>query len=68
MKNLKTLLVKEPLKLDCGRTIENFPIAYETYGELNEKKDRSTIRFSFSRFNKIEEVDYVINCLKKFYN
>jgi cysteine desulfurase len=36
--------------------------------ELNEKKDRSTIRFSFSRFNKIEEVDYVINCLKKFYN
>ncbi len=36
--------------------------------EINEKKDRSTIRFSFSRFNKIEEVDYVINCLKKFYN
>jgi len=45
MKNLKTLLVKEPLKLDCGRTIENFPIAYETYGELNEKKDNAILVF-----------------------
>jgi len=26
-KNLKTLIVKKPLKLDCGKTINNFPIA-----------------------------------------
>ena len=36
--NLKTLIIKKPLKLDCGKTISNFPIAYETYGSLNEKK------------------------------
>jgi homoserine O-acetyltransferase len=33
-------LAKEtPLKLSCGVEISNFPIAYQTYGELN--KDRS---------------------------
>ena len=37
--NLKTLIVKKPLKLDCGKTINDFPIAYETYGSLNEKKE-----------------------------
>ena len=36
--NIKTLIVKKPLKLDCGKTINNYPIAYETYGSLNEKK------------------------------
>ena len=25
--NLKTLIVKKPLKLDCGKTINDFPIA-----------------------------------------
>ena len=43
--NLKTLLVKKPLKLDCGKTINNFPIAYETYGSLNEKKDNAILVF-----------------------
>jgi homoserine O-acetyltransferase len=43
--NLKTLLVKKPLKLDCGKTINNFPIAYETYGTLNEKKDNAILVF-----------------------
>mgnify|MGYP003299156864 CR=1 FL=1 len=38
-KNIKTLIVKKPLHLDCGKTINNYPIAYETYGSLNEKKD-----------------------------
>ena len=38
-KNIKTLIVKKPLKLDCGKTIKDFPIAYETYGSLNTKKD-----------------------------
>ena len=36
--NLKKYIVKDTLKLDCGKEISNFPIAYETYGELNEKK------------------------------
>ena len=43
--NIKTLIVKKPLKLDCGRTIENYPIAYETYGSLNEKKDNAILIF-----------------------
>jgi homoserine O-acetyltransferase len=45
MDNIKTLLVEKPLKLDCGKTIRNFPIAYETYGELNEKKDNAILIF-----------------------
>ena len=43
--NLKTLIVKKPLKLDCGKIINNFPIAYETYGSLNEKKDNAILVF-----------------------
>ena len=43
--NLKTLIVKKPLKLDCGKTINDFPIAYETYGTLNEKKDNAILIF-----------------------
>ena len=43
--NLKTILVKKPLKLDCGKTINDFPIAYETYGSLNEKKDNAILVF-----------------------
>ena len=33
--NIKKLIVKDKLKLDCGQTISDFPIAYETYGKLN---------------------------------
>ena len=36
--NIKKLIVKDQLKLDCGQTISDFPIAYETYGKLNSKK------------------------------
>ena len=43
--NIKTLFVKTPLKLDCGETINDFPIAYETYGSLNEKKDNAILVF-----------------------
>ena len=42
---LKTLLVQKPLKLDCGKIIQNFPIAYETYGSLNESKDNAILAF-----------------------
>ncbi len=43
--NIKTILIKKPLKLDCGLTIENFPLAYETYGELNDNKDNAILIF-----------------------
>ena len=42
---IKTLLVKKPLKLDCGQTISDFPLAYETYGKLNVKKDNAILVF-----------------------
>ena len=38
---IKKIIVEKPLRLDCGQTINNFPLAYETYGKLNkEKNDR----------------------------
>ena len=37
--NIKTLVVKKPLKLDCGKTIKDFPIAYETYGSIKYEID-----------------------------
>jgi homoserine O-acetyltransferase/O-succinyltransferase len=45
MNNLKTLIVKKPLTLDCGKTINDYPVAYETYGTLNEKKDNAILAF-----------------------
>ena len=41
--NIKTIIVKKPLKLDCGQIINNFPLAYETYGSLNAKKDNAIL-------------------------
>ena len=43
--NIKKLIIEKPLKLDCGQTINNFPLAYETYGSLNEKKDNAILVF-----------------------
>jgi homoserine O-acetyltransferase len=43
--NIKTLIIEKPLKLDCGRTISKFPLAYETYGKLNEDKDNAILVF-----------------------
>jgi len=43
--NIKSLLIEKPLKLDCGQTINNFPLAYETYGSLNKKKDNAILVF-----------------------
>ena len=34
-----------PLKLDCGKTIKIFHLAYETYGKLNENKDNAILVF-----------------------
>ena len=43
--NIKSLIIDKPLKLDCGQTISNFPLAYETYGTLNSKKDNAILVF-----------------------
>ena len=40
---IKTIIIDKPLKLDCGQIINNFPLAYETYGSLNEKKDNAIL-------------------------
>ena len=45
IKDIKTLNIKKPLTLDCGKVISDFPIAYETYGKLNEKKDNAILIF-----------------------
>ena len=45
IENIKQITVTKPLKLDCGQTIKDFPIAYETYGKLNEKKNNAILIF-----------------------
>ena len=45
LSKVKNIIVKKPLKLDCGKEISNFPLAYETYGELNEKRDNAILIF-----------------------
>ena len=45
IENIKKITVSKPLKLDCGQIIKNFPIAYETYGKLNEKKNNAILIF-----------------------
>ena len=44
-KNIKKLIVNQSLYLDCGRTIKNFPLAYETYGTLNKSKTNAILVF-----------------------
>ncbi len=43
--NIKQIVIEKPLKLDCGKTIKDFPLAYETYGKLNENKDNAILVF-----------------------
>jgi len=43
--DIKKIIVNKPLKLDCGKIINDFPVAYETYGTLNEKKDNAILVF-----------------------
>ena len=42
---VKKIIIEKPLKLDCGKTISHFPLAYETYGSLNSKKDNAILAF-----------------------
>ena len=43
--NIKKLIIKDQLRLDCGQTISDFPLAYETYGKLNSKKNNAILVF-----------------------
>jgi homoserine O-acetyltransferase len=43
--DIKKIIVSKALKLDCGKTINDFPLAYETYGTLNENKDNAILVF-----------------------
>ena len=45
IENIKQLLVSKPLNLDCGLIIKDFPLAYETYGELNKEKNNAILIF-----------------------
>ena len=45
IENIKRIIVSKPLKLDCGKTLNNFPLAYETYGKLNSNKDNAILVF-----------------------
>jgi len=45
IENLNHITVTKPLKLDCGQTIKDFPLAYETYGKLNAKKNNAVLVF-----------------------
>ena len=33
IENINKITVTKPLELDCGKTIKDFPLAYETYGK-----------------------------------
>ena len=45
IENIKNINVTKPLKLDCGKTISDFPLAYETYGKLNIEKNNAILVF-----------------------
>ena len=45
LNKIKSIVVEKTLKLDCGKEISNFPLAYETYGNLNENKDNAILIF-----------------------
>jgi homoserine O-acetyltransferase/O-succinyltransferase len=45
IEDIKKINISKPLKLDCGKTVNNFPLAYETYGKLNEKKNNAILVF-----------------------
>ena len=45
IENIKKLIVSKPLKLDCGKSISSFPLAYETFGKLNKDKNNAILVF-----------------------
>ena len=62
IENIKQITVTKPLKLDCGQIIKDFPIAYETYGKLNEKKNKAILVFhALSGDQFVAEINPVTN-------
>ena len=59
VENIKKIIIQKPLKLDCGKTISNYPLAYETYGNLNEKRDNAVLAFFEIQFEflKTKNID-----------
>ena len=55
-KNIKTLIVKKPLHLDCGKTINNYPIALKKKGEH--------IKVDLSISPLLKECKHFIDCCK----
>jgi len=45
IKNIKKIIVNQVMELDCGKIIKDFPLAYETYGTLNKKKNNAILAF-----------------------
>jgi homoserine O-acetyltransferase len=45
IKNIKKFIINQSLALDCGKTIKDFPLAYETYGTLNKNKSNAILAF-----------------------
>ncbi|MDA9624979.1 homoserine O-acetyltransferase [Candidatus Pelagibacter bacterium] len=45
IEDIKKINVSKPLKLDCGKTVKDFPLAYETYGKLNKAKNNAILVF-----------------------
>ena len=45
IKNIKKLIIDQSLELDCGKTIKDFPLAFETYGTLNKSKNNAILAF-----------------------
>jgi len=43
--DIKKIIIDQSLILDCGKTIKDFPLAYETYGTLNENKSNAILAF-----------------------
>ena len=43
--DIKKLIINESLELDCGKTIKDFSLAYETYGTLNKSKNNAILTF-----------------------
>lgn len=39
----KTFKCSDPIKLSCGKTLDNYDLIYETYGKLNSAKDNAVL-------------------------
>ena len=41
--NIMIIAKDKPMRLDCGKEIESFPLAYQTYGSLNADKSNAIL-------------------------